>query len=79
MRCHHVIIAQEPPARHLHHLIHFTGEEPQPHLHLVLQTDTFNLNLCTIMIDWYGAIITQEPPAPARHLHHLIHDMIQHI
>ena len=28
-----------------------TGEELQPHLHLVVQTDTFNLNLCTIRIE----------------------------
>ena len=40
------------------------GEEPQPHLHLAVQTDTFTWNLCTIRIEIGAvlAIIAQEPP-----------------
>ena len=63
-------VAQEPAfiTRPQH-----TGEEPQPHLHLAVQTDTFTWNLCTIRIEIGAvlAIIAQEPP---RNLHHLFHD-----
>ena len=59
------------------------GEEPQPHLHLAVQTDTFTWNLCTIRIEIgaepsYFSGTTQEP-SPSLSLLIFNHNILKEI
>ena len=67
----------------LRRLILYAGEEPQPHLHLAVQTDTFTWNLCTIRIE-IGAVPsycsgTTQEPSPSLSLLILHHNISKEI
>ena len=76
-------VPSSSPLKWLRRLILYAGEEPHPHLHLAVQTDTFTWNLCTIRIEIgaepsYCSGTTQEP-SPSLSLLIFNHNILKEI